>query len=72
MTDILIRDIPDSTIEEIDRRAKGMGVSRTEFLRRWLSRDFRPAVPVTARDLGRLGALVQDLDNPDVMGKAWS
>ncbi|WP_406280412.1 ribbon-helix-helix protein, CopG family [Nocardia sp. NBC_00881] len=72
MSDILIRDVPDPAIEEIDRRARDMGVSRNEFLRRWLSREFRPAVSVTTRDLDRLGELTRDLDDPDVMGKAWS
>lgn len=72
MTDILIRDIPESALEEIDRRARESGVSRSEFLRRWISRDFRPAVPVTTGDLSRLGELAQDLDNPDAMRRAWS
>jgi len=72
MTDILIRDIPESTLEEIDRRARDSGVSRSEFLRRWISRDFRPSAPVTTGDLDRLGELAQDLDNPDVMRRAWS
>ncbi|WP_282783404.1 CopG family transcriptional regulator [Nocardia sp. CC201C] len=72
MTDILIRDVPEPAIEEIDRRAREMGVSRSELLRRWLSRDFRPAVPVTTDDLNRFGELAQDLNNPEVMGRAWS
>ncbi|MFD6158848.1 ribbon-helix-helix protein, CopG family [Nocardia sp. NPDC060256] len=73
MTDILIRDVPDSTIAEIDRRAKDLGVSRSEFLRRWISRDFRSAAaPVTAADLDRLGRLARDLDDPEVMRQAWS
>lgn len=72
MTDILIRDVPDSTIEEIDRQARHLGVSRSEFLRRWLSRDFRPASAVTTRHLSRLGELTQDLNDTDVMGRAWS
>ncbi|MGW5108120.1 hypothetical protein [Nocardia sp. NPDC004123] len=33
---------------------------------------FRPAVPVTISDLSRLGELAQDLNNPEVMGRAWS
>lgn len=55
MTDILIRDVPESTLEEIDRRARDSGVSSSELLRRWISRDFRPPVPVTTGDLSRLG-----------------
>ncbi|MRH88017.1 ribbon-helix-helix protein, CopG family [Nocardia sp. SYP-A9097] len=72
MTDILIRDVPEPALEEIDRRARELGVSRNELLRRWLSKDFRPAVPITAGDLSRLGELAQDLNNPEVMGRAWS
>ncbi|WP_223885055.1 type II toxin-antitoxin system VapB family antitoxin [Nocardia colli] len=73
MTDILIRDVPDSTIAEIDRRAKDLGVSRSEFLRRWIARDFRStAAPVTAADLDRLGRLAQDLGDSEVMRQAWS
>ncbi|MFE9578331.1 ribbon-helix-helix protein, CopG family [Nocardia sp. NPDC006044] len=73
MTDILIRDVPDSTIAEIDRRAKDLGVSRSEFLRRWIARDFRStAAPVTAADLDRLGRLARDLGDSEVMRQAWS
>ncbi|MBF6236873.1 CopG family transcriptional regulator [Nocardia otitidiscaviarum] len=72
MTDILIRDVPEPAIEEIDRRARELGVSRSEFLRRWLSNDFRPATPVTTGDLSRFSELAQDLGNPEVMGRAWS
>jgi hypothetical protein len=72
MTDILIRDVPDSAVDEIDRRAHDMGVSRSELLRRWLTRDFRPAVPVTTGDLNRFAELAKDLCNPEVMGQAWS
>lgn len=71
MTDILIRDVSDSVIEEIDRCARGLGVSRSELLRCWLSRDFRLAVAVTTRDLSHLSELAQDLNNPDVMCRAW-
>ncbi|MFC3960623.1 type II toxin-antitoxin system VapB family antitoxin [Nocardia jiangsuensis] len=72
MTDILIRDVPESALDEIDRQARTLGVSRSEFLRRWLSRDFRPAVEVSPSDLTRLGRLARDLGDPDVMGRAWA
>jgi hypothetical protein len=64
MSDILIRDVPESTVAEIDRRASDLGVSRNEYLRRWLDADMRLAQPVTAEDLRRA--------RPDVMRGAWS
>ena len=32
MSDILIRDVAESTVAEIDRRAGDLGVSRNEYL----------------------------------------
>jgi len=42
MSDILIRDVPEHTVAEIDRRASENGVSRNEYLRHWLDREIRP------------------------------
>jgi plasmid stability protein len=39
MADILIRDIPEEVIAAIDARAKRVGLSRTEYLRRALERE---------------------------------
>ena len=72
MSDILIRDVPESTVAEIDRRASDLGVSRNEYLRRWLDADMRVAQPVTAEDLRRASRLARDLADPDVMREAWS
>ena len=72
MSDILIRDVPESTVAEIDRRASDLGVSRNEFLRRWLDTEMRTEQHVTAEDLRRVGRLARDLANPDVMREAWS
>jgi hypothetical protein len=72
MSDILIRDVPESTVAEIDRRASDLGVSRNEYLRRWLDADMRVAQPVTAEDLRRASRLSRDLADPDVMREAWS
>jgi hypothetical protein len=72
MSDILIRDVPESTVAEIDRRAGDLGISRTEYLRRWLDKEMRPAQRVTREDLRRVGRLARDLADPDVMRKAWS
>ena len=72
MSDILIRDVPESTVAEIDRRAGDLGVSRNEYLRRWLDQEMRATQPVTPEDLRRVGRLARDLANPDVMREAWS
>ena len=72
MSDILIRDVPESTVAEIDRRAGDLGVSRNEYLRRWLDTEMRTAQPVTVEDLRRVGRLARDLTDPEVMREAWS
>lgn len=72
MSDILIRDVAESTVAEIDRRASDLGVSRNEYLRRWLDTEMRIVQPVTAEDLHRFGRLARDLADPDVMREAWS
>jgi hypothetical protein len=72
MSDILIRDVPEATVIEIDRRANDLGISRNEFLRRWLNQGVRPPVPVTVDDLRRVSRLASDLADPDVMRTAWS
>ena len=72
MSDILIRDVAEATVAEIDRRASDLGVSRNEYLRRWLDTEMRIVQPVTAEDLRRFGRLARDLADPDVMREAWS
>jgi hypothetical protein len=72
MSDILIRDVAESTVAEIDRRAGDLGISRNEYLRRWLDTGMRTPQPVTAEDLRRVSRLARDLADPDVMREAWS
>jgi plasmid stability protein len=73
MTDILIRNIPDDVIAAIDARARRVGLSRTEYLRRTLERERAgSAGPATAADLVHLATLASDLDDPEVMSGAWS
>ncbi len=72
MTDILIRDVPDDVLAAIDSRAKRVGLSRAEYLRRALERErIRPSA-VSVEQLARTAALAQDLDDPTVMSGAWS
>ena len=73
MTDILIRDVPDEVLAAIDAKAKRVGLSRTEYLRRALERErVQGAGPVTVDQLERVAKLVADLDDSDVMSAAWS
>jgi hypothetical protein len=72
VADILIRDVPESTVAEIDRRARDLGISRNEYLRRWLDTEMRHVQQVTPEDLRRFGRLARDLADPDVMREAWS
>jgi hypothetical protein len=73
MTDILIRDVPDDVLAAIDAKAKRMGLSRTEYLRRTLERESTQiAGRVSVGQLKRLADLTRDLDDPGVMSGAWS
>jgi len=73
VTDILIRDVPDDVLSAIDAKAKRVGLSRSEYLRRTLDRErAHDATPVTVEHLRRVASLVTDLDDPSVMDGAWS
>jgi hypothetical protein len=73
VTDILIRDVPDEVLAAIDAKAKRVGLSRSEYLRRTLDRErVQDAGPVTVDHLARAASLAKDLDDPDVMSGAWS
>jgi hypothetical protein len=73
MTDILIRDVPDEVLAAIDAKAKRVGLSRSEYLRRTLERErVADAGAVTVEHLRRAATLARDLDDPDVMSQAWS
>lgn len=73
MTDILIRDVPDEVLAAIDAKAKKVGLSRTEYLRRALERErtTHPG-PVGVDQFERVAALAADLGDPTVMAGAWS
>ncbi len=73
MTNILIRGIPDDVIAVIDARARRVGLSRNEYLRRALERERTgSARPTTVDDLSQVATLAVDLDDPEVMSGAWS
>lgn len=73
MTDILIRDLPDDVVAAIDAKARRAGLSRTEYIRRALSRERADSeAGVTVEDLAAFAAAFSDLEDPDVMRRAWS
>ena len=72
MTDILIRDVPDAVVAAIDAKAQRVGLSRTEYLRRALNRERQShAITITSQDLATFAETFSDLDEPNVMGRAW-
>lgn len=73
MPDVLIRDVPPDDLARIDASAARLGLSRTEYLRRCLHRDAaRSGAQVTPQDLSVFAARFSDLDDPEVMRRAWS
>jgi Ribbon-helix-helix protein, copG family len=73
VTDILIRDVSDEVLAAIDTKAKRVGLSRAEYLRRALEREgVIDAGPVTVDQLERVASLARDLGDPDVMSGAWA
>ena len=73
MTDILIRDVPDDVLAAIDAKACRVGLSRTEYIRRALSRERGDAGPeVSVEDLIIFADRFADLADPQVMRRAWS
>lgn len=72
VTDILIRDVPEDVIAAIDTKARRLGLSRTEYLRRTLTRE-RDVVPtaVSVADLAAFAETFADLADPEVIDRAW-
>lgn len=71
MTDILIRDVPDEVIAAVDARARRLGLSRSEYVRRRLAQDATSGSAVSTQDLSRFTQVFGDLDDPEVMSRAW-
>jgi hypothetical protein len=72
MTDLLVRDVPEHVVAAIDAKAKRLGLSRTEYLRRQISQAATgESGPVTVDDLRAFAHRFADLDDPEVMTRAW-
>jgi len=72
MTDLLIRGLDADDLERLDARARRLGLSRGEYVRRRLRADARPLVAVSVADLERLARELPDLGDDAVMAGAWS
>ena len=73
MTDILIRNVPEEVLAAIDAKAKQVGLSRTEYLRRALAREHvQDTGTISVDQLRQVGSLTKDLDDPTVIAGAWS
>jgi hypothetical protein len=72
MTDVLIRQIPETVVIMIDRAAHDLRLSRSEYLRRRIiSQHSVSAQAVTLSDLQRASAATSDLLDDEVMSAAW-
>lgn len=72
MTDVLIRDVPEDVVSAIEAKAKRLGLSRTEYLRRQMVRVASTSDdPVTVESLRQFTETFADLADPEVMRGAW-
>lgn len=72
MPDILIRGVPDDVVHAIDAKAHRAGLSRTEYLRRTLTRERDTDGPaVSVHDLAQFSETFADLASGKIMDRAW-
>ncbi len=72
VTNLLIRGLDSDDLERLDARARRLGLSRGEYVRRRLRADARPLITVSVADLERLERELPDLGDDAVMASAWS
>jgi len=73
MPDILIRDVPEDVVALLEQRARQLGLSRTEYLRRMLANESADRTPpATIDDWRAFAERHSDLDDPEIMGRAWT
>jgi hypothetical protein len=72
MTDVLIRGVPDDVVSALEAKAKRLGLSRTEYLRRQMVRVASTSdESVTVDSLQRFAETFAALGDPEVMRRAW-
>ncbi|MGH3430045.1 MAG: type II toxin-antitoxin system VapB family antitoxin, partial [Mycobacteriales bacterium] len=67
VTDLLIRGLDADDLERLDTRARRLGLSRGEYIRRRLHADARPLIAVSLSDLERFARELPDLADDKVM-----
>ena len=73
MGDILIRGVPDSVVAALDEKARLVGLSRSEYVRRTLARESaRSQAAVSVDDFRWLSETFADLGDSEVIGDAWT
>jgi hypothetical protein len=73
MADLLIRDLAPELVIALDAKAKTLGISRVELVRRTITREIAiSSESVTEQHLAAFVKLLPDLGDPEVMRGAWS
>ena len=70
MPNILVRDLTDAELQRLDARARALGLSRSEYVRRRLRQDSGGRT-VTRADLERFAEAHADLGDASAMARAW-
>jgi hypothetical protein len=68
--DLLIRDLTEAELGRLDARARALGLSRSEYVRRRLRQDVGGRA-LTRQDLARFADAHADLVDESVMAHAW-
>jgi hypothetical protein len=72
VADILIPDVAADVITAIDIKARRLGLSRADYLRRVLARELAvQTAHVSVTDLDDFAVAFADLGDPDAMNHAW-
>lgn len=70
MPDLLIRDLSEADLHHLDSRARALGLSRSEYVRRRLRQDTGTR-KLTVADVERFACAHADLADAQVMASAW-
>lgn len=72
MSDVLIRDVPESVLTTLDGQAARLGLSRTEYLRRQLTQMAAVGKgAIGPQDWAHFTERFADLADAGVMDRAW-
>jgi len=72
MADLLVRGVSEAVLAQIDARAKALGLSRVEYVRRTLERDAQQSQrEVTLGHFMSFATTFQDLKDDELMERVW-